>query len=44
MNKGITNNPNGRPKGIPNKITSDTRELLSKFVSDKYSDVEDAWR
>lgn len=44
MNKGITNNPNGRPKGIPNKITSDTRELLSKFVSEKYGDIEDAWR
>lgn len=28
LKKGQTNNPNGRPKGVPNKVTAD----LKKFV------------
>ena len=30
--KGKTNNPNGRPKGRPNKSTSLAREAIAKFV------------
>ena len=33
MEKGKTNNPNGRPKGTPNRITQDVRAWLSA-VSD----------
>ena len=31
MPKGITNNPNGRPKGIPNKNTEAMRNVLADF-------------
>lgn len=27
--KGSTNNPNGRPKGTPNKLTSEMREKIA---------------
>ncbi len=30
--KGHTNNPNGRPKGVPNKNTAELRENLRKLV------------
>lgn len=29
---GKTNNPNGRPKGKPNKATTQAREAISMFV------------
>ena len=38
LNKGTTNNPNGRPKGKPNKITGDLREMIKNFLYDKYED------
>jgi len=34
MNKGKTNNPNGRPAGTPNRITADLREYLKQLLSD----------
>ncbi|MBP5421905.1 MAG: hypothetical protein J6Y78_05620 [Paludibacteraceae bacterium] len=32
MEKGQTNNPNGRPKGTPNKITQDMRGFLRDVI------------
>ena len=31
--KGSTNNPNGRPKGTPNKITAQTREKIAEALN-----------
>jgi hypothetical protein len=30
--KGHTNNPNGRPKGTPNKLTSELRDTLKALI------------
>lgn len=30
--KGVTNNPNGRKKGVPNKATTNAREAIAGFV------------
>ena len=32
MRKGKTNNPNGRPKGSPNKVTSDVKAFISDII------------
>lgn len=37
--KGQTNNPNGRPKGSKNKISSETKELIAKFVNDNFDSI-----
>ena len=33
LQKGQTNNPNGRPAGTPNKITGEVKEILKDIVS-----------
>lgn len=34
MKKGQTNNPHGRPKGVPNKATTTLKEFISDLVDD----------
>lgn len=31
--KGKTNNPNGRPKGVPNKMTASLRTFVAEIIS-----------
>jgi len=35
-----TNNPNSRPKGVPNKISADLRQRISDFLNNKWASVE----
>ncbi len=37
--KGKTNNPNGRPKGTPNKATTEFRETVRKLLEDNSANV-----
>ncbi len=39
MAKGHTNNPNGRPKGTPNKITQDMRQWLAAVIDDNREQI-----
>lgn len=39
--KRKTNNPNGRPKGKPNRITSDLRAMIKDFLTENYQKVTD---
>jgi len=38
--KGKTNNPYGRPAGIPNKLTKDLRKIIEEFVKDNIENVK----
>jgi hypothetical protein len=37
--KGRTNNPNGRPKGTPNKITGSIRQWLAEVINKNRSQI-----
>ena len=38
--KGQTGNPNGRPKGTPNKVTADMKEKVQMFIENNFSQIE----
>jgi hypothetical protein len=43
MKKGTTNNPNGRPKGVANKTTTDLRKWVNEFIGSNTSQIEEDW-
>lgn len=43
MEKGKTNNPNGRPKGSKNKVEKPLRLWVQNFIEGKTKDLEKAW-
>lgn len=38
--KGHTNNPNGRPKGVPNKTTKEIREAFQMLIESSLPDIQ----
>lgn len=42
--KGQTNNPHGRPKGVPNKVTNDLREWITNFLEDNREQIQNDWK
>jgi hypothetical protein len=40
MGKGKTNNPNGRPKGTPNKVTGEVRTWLAGLIDKNRKQIE----
>jgi hypothetical protein len=40
--KGFTNNPNGRPIGVPNRTTKEAKEILEKMLYGQMEAVETA--
>jgi hypothetical protein len=44
LTKGMTNNPNGRPKGIPNKSTNDLRQWVGEFIDGQREQILQDWQ
>jgi hypothetical protein len=44
LTKGMTNNPNGRPKGIPNKSTNDLRQWIADFIEGQREQIVMDWQ
>ena len=42
--KNRTNNPNGRPPGKPNKITTELRTRIKSFLDDNFETVKKDWK
>lgn len=42
--KGQTGNPNGRPKGSPNKATKDLRQWINGFIESQTDQIQQDWQ
>lgn len=43
IEKGHTNNPNGRPKGKPNRVTMNAREFINAFIKKNRKRLQRDW-
>ena len=44
LKKGMTNNPNGRPKGAINKSTVELRQRITDFLNENWETVQKDWK
>lgn len=44
LRKGQTNNPKGRPKGTPNRATTEMRKWLKCFLDENQKQIEDDFK
>lgn len=40
MKTGKTNNPNGRPLGKPNRVTTELKQRIKAFLDDNFDTIE----
>jgi len=44
LHKGHTNNPQGRPPGVPNKINKELKERLKMFLDDNFEVLQEDFK
>lgn len=44
LKKGMTNNPNGRKPGTPNKATKDLRQWINRFIDSQTEQIQKDWQ